>query len=45
VWRAGALPQALSDLSAVTLGSRIVVAGGRDRAGRVHRELLELVRR
>jgi YVTN family beta-propeller protein len=41
---AGALPYALSDLGAVASGSRLVVAGGRDARGVVHRELLELGR-
>ena len=42
VRRAGRLPLALSDLSAVADGGRLLVAGGRDAHGRVHRELMEL---
>ncbi len=36
--RAGRLPVALSDLGAVGYGRGVLVAGGRDRAGRVHAE-------
>jgi hypothetical protein len=39
---AGALPQPLSDLSAVALGEHILIAGGRDQGGHVHDALLTL---
>jgi hypothetical protein len=39
---AGMLPLALSDLSAVTVGERIVIAGGRDAGGRVHDAILTI---
>jgi hypothetical protein len=42
---AGRLPLALSDLSAVALHGRLLVVGGRDRAGRVQSELLEMAPR
>jgi N-acetylneuraminic acid mutarotase len=38
----GALPQPLSDLSAVTLGEHILIAGGRDQGGHVHDAILTL---
>jgi YVTN family beta-propeller protein len=41
---AGRLPTALSDLGAVTAGNRLLVAGGRDARGGVHRELLAFAR-
>jgi Kelch motif len=39
---AGALPEPLSDLSAVALGDHILVAGGRNRSGHVSSALLAL---
>jgi hypothetical protein len=42
---AGRLPVALSDLSVVAVGTRLIVVGGRDRAGTVHGEVLELAPR
>lgn len=39
---AGALPLALSDLAAVQSGQALILAGGADRAGRTHREILEV---
>src|SRR3954470_15046769 len=45
VSRAGRLPAAMSDLAAVGVGERLLVAGGRDAHGGVHRELLWLARR
>ena len=42
VQKAGTLPQALSDLAAVTIGGQVLVAGGRDAAGAVHDELWTL---
>ena len=37
---AGLLPRPLSDLAAVALGGRIVLAGGRDSGGRVQDAIL-----
>ena len=45
VRRAGRLPVALSDLGAVAFRGHVVVAGGRDAAGGVHDEVLDLVPR
>jgi hypothetical protein len=42
VTNAGRLSRPLSDLTAVSLGDRILVGGGRDRRGTVRDELLEL---
>jgi YVTN family beta-propeller protein len=42
---AGRLPVALSDVGAASLGNRVLLAGGRDRRGRVHGEVLELAPR
>jgi hypothetical protein len=36
----GLLPRPLSDLAAVALGDRVVLAGGRDNAGRVQDAIL-----
>ena len=41
---AGRLPYAVSDIAAVADGSRLIVAGGRDARGVVHRQMLELAR-
>jgi hypothetical protein len=37
---AGALPRALSDLAAATVGKDVLIAGGRDRAGHVQDAIL-----
>ena len=41
----GRLPVALSDLSAVAVGGRVVVVGGRDAGGGVHDEVWTLAPR
>jgi hypothetical protein len=40
VHTAGLLPRPLSDLAAVALGRRVVLAGGRDNGGRVQDTIL-----
>jgi hypothetical protein len=42
VTRAGRLPRPASDMGAAAIGGRIALAGGRDRAGRVLAQVLEL---
>jgi hypothetical protein len=42
VTSAGRLPFALSDSGSVSLGGRILLFGGRDRAGHVHDDIVEV---
>jgi hypothetical protein len=42
VHAAGALPRALSDVAAVTVGDHVLLAGGRDGAGRVRDDVLSV---